>query len=282
MSRLMSLLNWPELLDTSIDLLRPLHFPGKVRLLDKFVPKTGERCVDIFGGKMRLDLSDHGQRWIYLGNFEPEETRWVKEWLRLGMTVVDVGANVGYYTMLAASCVGRTGKVYSVEPSPYASALLHELVARNALTQVVIFQSALGRSPGNGILYSPPEGNHSPSMVPSDHTGGTSVPVNTLDDCLRSCGIEQVDLLKIDVEGFEPQVLAGAKESLGTGKIRAILCELNDWWLRRADSSAAELYNTIISAGFSDAGGVPKLDRDCFLTRFFVHSSVSVKSVRRQ
>src|SRR5579863_7726287 len=114
-------------------ILRPLDVPGKARLLHQVVPRTGERQAKIFGCKMMLDLSDHGQRWIYFGNFERQETSWVKEWLRPGMAVVDVGANVGYYTLLAAACVGPRGKVFAVEPSPYAYSLLRGVVARNAL-----------------------------------------------------------------------------------------------------------------------------------------------------
>ena len=271
----------PDFLNSCVRVFRPLRFPGKARLLERFVPGKGERFANIFGSNMRLDLSDHGQRWIYFGTFERAETRLVKAWLRPGMTVVDVGANVGYYTLLAASCVGTAGRVFAVEPSPYAHNLLCEVVARNALAQVVTLQAALGSAAGEGVLYSPPAGNHSPSMVPSDRQRGTMVPVRTLDACLLSWGVDQVDLLKIDVEGFELQVLAGALDSLRAGRICALLCELNDWWLRRAGGSAEELYRFLESSGFSDLCGRPRLGRDSFQTRFFVHRNVRARPALR-
>src|SRR5205814_4168836 len=129
-------------------------------------------------------------------------------------TVVDVGANVGYYTLLAASCVGQTGKVFAIEPSPHAYARLREAVAHNVLSHVVTLKAALGSARREGVLYMPPSGNHSPSLVPCDRQESVRVPLRTLDDCLEEWGVEKVDLLKMDVEGFEPQVLLGARSAL--------------------------------------------------------------------
>ena len=253
--------------------LRPLPIRGKARVLGKFLPWKGERVANIFGCRMRLDLADHGQRWIYIGNFEREETRWAKKWLSPGMTFVDVGANVGYYTLLASSCVGPKGKVFAVEPSPYAYTRLCRTVADNGLTNVVTLQAALGSAAGEGLLYPPPFDIQSQSMVPGDNGGvGETVRVKTLDECLDEWGSDRVDLLKMDVEGYEPQVLAGAQAALRSGKIRAMLCEFNDVWLRRAGGSAEDLYHLIESAGFSNPYTRPSLHRDCLESCFFVHA----------
>jgi hypothetical protein len=88
-------------LDAIVSALRSFQFPGKVRLLERLVPKSGQRRAR-FLANMNLDLSEH----IH----EPKETEWVTRWLQLGMTVADVGPNVGYYTLLAASRVGRRGQ----------------------------------------------------------------------------------------------------------------------------------------------------------------------------
>lgn len=257
--------------DSLVRVFRPLRFRGKARLLEMFVPKTGERVAEVFGYRMRLDVADIIQRWIYFGNYEREETYWVKQWLRPGMTVVDVGANCGYYTLLATSCVGPAGRVFAVEPSPHLFSNLLAVVAGNALPNVIPLQAALGSAPGEGLLYPPPDGNNSPSMVRSGDETGLKVTVKTLDDCLQEWGVERVDLLKMDVEGFEPQILAGARSALRSGRIRAILCELNDVWLRRAASSAEALYRSIESHGFVNRFAPPKADRDSFNTCFFVH-----------
>jgi hypothetical protein len=109
-------------------------------------------------------------------------------------------------------------------------------------------------------------------MVPSGYNDGVRVRLKTLDDCLKQWGVEQVDLLKLDVEGYEPQVLGGARYALSTGKIRAMLCELNDWWLRRAGTSVERFHHLIESAGFRDISRTPRLGLGID-TRFFVHST---------
>ncbi len=261
--------------DAFVGVLRPFHIRGKVRLLERLVPAMGERRARVFGANINLDLSDHIQRWVYFGGYEPQETTWVRKWLRPGMTVVDVGANVGYYTLLAASCVGPRGKVLAVEPSPYAYSRLRQVVSENRLAQVDTLQAALGNGTGEGVLYLPPLGNHSPSMVACDRTDRVTVPLRTLDDCLAEWHFDQLDLLKMDAEGFEPQVLAGARSALKAGKIRAILCELNDWWLQKAGSSAEELFRNITTEGFSDVSGLQRFHSGGYDSCFFVHRSAA-------
>jgi FkbM family methyltransferase len=261
--------------DSTVKILRPLQIRGKVRLLDKIVPKTGERSARIFGCRIKLDLSDHIQRWIYFGGYERQETRWVRNWLRPGMTVADVGANVGYYTLLAASCVGARGRVFAVEPSPYAYNRLRATVAANGLSQVVALQAGLGSAGGEGLLYLPPAGNHSPSMVRCDRQDSVKVALRTLDDCLAEWRVDRLDLLKMDVEGFEPQILAGARSALSTGRIRAILCELNDWWLRQMGGSAEMLFRQITSQGFSGVFGPRQFSANRLYSCFFVHRSAA-------
>src|SRR6185436_6075060 len=104
------------MLDNVISAFRPHNFRGKLRLLDGLVPHTGDRVASVWGYQVHLDLSEAIQRWIYMGAFEPKETALATRWLRPGMTFVDVGANVGYFTLLAASRVGPSGRVHAIEP----------------------------------------------------------------------------------------------------------------------------------------------------------------------
>lgn len=77
-------------------------------MLDPFVPHAGEMSATVFGYQMRLDLSWTVQRDVYIGNYEPAETKLLRSSLKPGMTALDIGANVGYYTALAATTVGNT------------------------------------------------------------------------------------------------------------------------------------------------------------------------------
>lgn len=240
------------------NLIQPFSFRGKGRLLQSLCPKEGEQDTKVFGYTITADLSDYIQRSMYLKVYEPYETSLVKRYLKPGMVVVDVGANVGYYALLAASLVGEKGKVLAFEPSPYAFGKLSDTIHRNHLTQIHAIQAGLSGNSGEACLYLPKRrGNHTPSMIPNDGGAPHRVSIYKLDDCLKAEGIEQVDLMKIDVEGFEPNVIAGAGEYLRRGKIRAILCEFHTSWLERNGSSSSELYDTLVGLGFRAQGGNP-------------------------
>jgi FkbM family methyltransferase len=236
-----------------LDLLRPIHFRGKARLLNWIGPTSGTVTCKVFGVDFTLDLSDWIQRQIYFGTFEPGETGVVRSRLKPGMTFVDVGANVGYFTALAAGLVGPTGCVIAFEPSPYAFARLQRLTEVNRLSQVKLVQAGLSDRSGIAHLY---EGvgshNHTPTMVAHENATKTAVAVRTLDATPEEMGVEQIDLMKIDVEGYEPYVLADAADLLRQRRVRSILCEFNSHWLARNGSSPEDLEGRIVDAGLKE------------------------------
>jgi hypothetical protein len=132
--------------------IRPLQFRGKGRLLNALVGRRGERRTRLFGYSTDIDLSDQIQRSMYFGTMETLETKWVRNRLTHGMTVVDVGANAGYYTLLSANCVGPTGRVLAFEPGPSLCARLRKIIAANNISHVSLMQLALGSSPGQATL----------------------------------------------------------------------------------------------------------------------------------
>jgi FkbM family methyltransferase len=259
--------------DAVIGALRPVPFRGKLRLLDGIVPRQGRRTARVFGARMELDLAESIQRWIYMGAFEPRETAMVARWLGPGMTFLDVGANFGYFTMLAASRVGAEGRVLAVEPSPYAGSCLAIAVEANGLQQVRVFPMGLSAAAGDLDLYIPAteEGFHSPTMSAESGGAPVAVRVRRLDECLEDWGVERVDLMKIDIEGHEPQALAGGYRALSEGRVRAVLCEFNDFWLRAQGSSPDALYDMLLQAGFRDTAGPARFGAGCCDNRFFVH-----------
>jgi hypothetical protein len=87
-------------------------------------------------------------------------------------------------------------------------------------------------------------------MIAHENATETSVSVQTLDLEMARLGIGQVDLLKIDVEGYEVRVLAGARRLLSERRIKAVLCEFNEEWLTKAGTSCAQLEDLLIAAGF--------------------------------
>src|SRR5947209_12723871 len=102
-----------------VECLRPLQFRGKRRLLGPLAPISGKRMARIFGADLELDVSNYVDSTIFMGCYEPVNTVLFKRILRPGGTAVDVGANIGYFTLLAATLVGKTGKVVAAEAHPH-------------------------------------------------------------------------------------------------------------------------------------------------------------------
>lgn len=237
--------------------LRPWHFRGKRRLTERWGPRAGSRRVRLFGAWFELDLSDAIQRRMYTGTHETLECRAVRALLRPGMTVVDAGANAGLYTALAAACVGATGRVVAYEPAPAMAARLRRLIERNRMARVQLVEAALAGQDGAATLYGD-------ALVASEATAVT-VATCTLDEEAERLNLRFIDLLKLDVEGYEPHVLAGTHKLLAQGRIGAILCEFREPELRAAGSSIAELQRMIEQAGFEpDPVLPPRADNRLF------------------
>lgn len=256
--------------DSLVDLLRPARFRGKGRLLSVLRLPQRERRVRVFGYDVELDTREFIQRMIWLGDFERWETGVVRRTLEPGGCFVDVGANVGYFSLLAASRVGRRGRVLAFEPSPYAFERLTKTILSNRIEQIQAFAHALGAARGHAELQftGQVQANHTPSLVPQPGARTVRVEVKPLDDILDELRVRHVDLMKVDVEGFEPSVLRGAEESLRAGRVAAVLIELNEPWLARAGSSGAEVRAMLEGFGFRDATGRPNDVR--FENRLFV------------
>ena len=142
----------------------------------------------------------------------------------------------------------------------------------NRLDWVTVAPIGLARHSGEQILFESLPDNHTPTMLGEPGSPGTAVAVRTLDACLAEWRVDHVDLLKIDVEGFEPEVFGGATEALEQGRIGAVLCELNDHWLQRARTSAKALYESLVGSGFEDVTGRARqlaagATINCFLVR---------------
>jgi FkbM family methyltransferase len=150
------------------------------------------------------------------GTYEVLELELLESVLHPGMTFVDVGANVGIHTAIAAKSVAPGGTVYSFEPVPENFELLVRNLARNQLTNVVVEQLAIGDDIGHASIYLAGDsiGTHSLLRSRNSHfVQSMSVPTTTLDSYFCETPAA-VNLLKIDVEGFEPNVLLGGIDLL--------------------------------------------------------------------
>ena len=211
---------------------------GRYRAIQRLCPGRGEpfrmvMLAEMGGYEFLCDLRDAISREVCCtGQYEPQETALIRRLLRPGMTFVDVGANWGYYTLVAAHLVARTGRVVSLEPHPGLYRVLEGNVRRNNLSHVVTLNVAASDRPGRLALneYDPASGNFGVSRLdPSggDVTRGCEVDAADLDHLLEQAGVDVIDLMKIDVEGAEGLAVAGLKRKLGSFKIRRLLLELH-------------------------------------------------------
>jgi len=256
--------------DWLIRTARPMQFRGKVRLVNCLAPTSGHSTALIHGYRTTLDLSEHIQRMVYLGTYERWETRAVRRYLRSGMTLVDVGANMGYFTLLGARIVGPTGRIIAVEPSPSAADRLASVIEVNQIPNVTLERCGLGREAGEMMLYDPHPSNHTPTMLGDPGTPGRIVPIRTLDELADAHRVNRIDLLKIDVEGFEPEVFAGAVRLFAAGRIGAILCEFNEFWLARGGTTGDAVYRQLLDYGFADLSGRPFVPGAELANRFMI------------
>jgi FkbM family methyltransferase len=215
------------------------------------------QVVRVDGMALRVDLRDEGVGVpLYVRRaYEPRESAFVRRVLRPGMTVVDVGANLGYYALLAGRAVGPTGRVLAIEPDPQNFELLAENLRANRAGNVSPVNVALGAAPGTALLHRSPD-NFGDHRLFGDGTRPTvPVPVVVFDELVDRLGF--LDLVKIDVQGYEHHVARGMTRTLARGGVGTVLAEFWPHGIARAGGDPGQFV-----AVFERAGYRPSVLRD--------------------
>lgn len=167
---------------------------------------------------------------VLRGTHEPLTSRWLSTTVRPGNVVVDVGANIGWYTLMAAS---KGAHVWAFEPDPENFALLQRSIAKNGFRNIRAEPVAISDHAGQVSLWCSDLSAGFHSLVRSAGNRPIEVEACTLDARFPT---ETIDLLKVDVEGGEPEVLFGATRLLREGRIRWIVMEWNpEAWTKSMD-----------------------------------------------
>ena len=190
-------------------------------------PSGGRAIVEVSGAKAYVDpFSTSGRIIIDEGSYEPELVELMRRKLAPGGVFVDIGANEGLFSAIAASIVGDKGLVIAVEPQSRLRDVLEINIALNNRGSYRIYRNVIGEEDGLELSL---------SLGPSSHTGGSSlvrayrwskrtekVASRTVDSILAEQDNPHVDLMKIDVEGYEPEVVNSAAATLAAKRIKAI------------------------------------------------------------
>lgn len=181
-----------------------------IRLPLHFVPSGVP--VPILQGKLRGKLwvtgaSTHG---CWLGSYEFEKQQLFINVLSTDSTVFDIGAHVGFYTLLASVLVGKAGRVFAFEPLPRNLRYLRRHIAINRMDNVTVMPVAVANAPGLANFQEAQDSSEGHFSA----TGNLEVRVIALDDQISTGQLPKPDVIKMDVEGAEAAVLRGARQTL--------------------------------------------------------------------
>jgi FkbM family methyltransferase len=187
------------------------------------------------------------------GSYEPEMQQTLAAFLAPGKIFIDLGANEGYFTVQAAKLTAPNGRAIAVEPQDRLISVIAENIRLNGLSNVTIVHIAISDERGKTSLH----------LSPDINTGGSSFYRNTkyplptqeiatmpLTDLLHREGIEQVDLMKVDIEGAEYEAILGSRQLFEERRIKALALELHPAVLEKRGRSAGEIKVFLTAAGY--------------------------------
>ncbi|MFF7021062.1 FkbM family methyltransferase [Streptomyces klenkii] len=240
------------------------HGPGSLgkpwlaaKCLNPYLRDRPRRCVarTRFGAAVLVDTQDLIQRYVYMfGTWEPHMTRWLSRRLRHGDTFIDVGANIGYFSLLAAHSVGPSGRVVAIEASPAFHRSVLANVRRNACRNVRAVNTAV--SDGRGALrftLASSRNLGANSIVPYDGLAESSFEAQALPltEVLTASEVAGARVIKVDVEGAEGSVVRGMAPLLDQLRPDAeVTVEVAPERMARLGDSVEELMATMHEHGF--------------------------------
>lgn len=212
------------------------------------VPLSGTQASAIVSADSLMEATV-----LLTGYWEREEAAALARWLHPGHTAFDIGANVGLHTLRMADLVGPRGTVYAFEPNPEVYGRLQRNVALNGFNQVRAFNCGVGPA-GHATLHVNCAGNwnRNATLLADPQAGdtvGVEVPIVPLDGLWRQVGTPPIDLIKIDIEGFELSALKSGLAML-RGCRPLILSEFSPHYCRLQGIAWADVETFYASLGY--------------------------------
>lgn len=207
------------------------------------------------GIRMQIDLDDWiPQHLFFLGGYEQEELKLMDSILSNGSVFIDVGANIGLFSLHAARKAGEKGRVVSFEPLSKNFDALKRNISLNAFKNIIPEKLAISNmTEPIQISYDDKEGNSGmASSYLKDYTGSETVYSVTLDSYLKNHGVERVDFIKLDIEGGEYPALEGMEETIKRYR-PAILIEINEEILSATPYSKKDILDFLTAQGYQQS-----------------------------
>lgn len=228
---------------------RNWSLPGKERLASWLIQQDREQGTLPFEGitwlknePIALHISTGSYiEWKILaeGTYEPATGNLISLSLRPGFVAMDIGANIGVHTLRMARAVGESGRVISFEPMPHLQNKLQANIRLNRLESIVETIAVAVSDAAGETKMSGSEDTFNQGTGRMDDQGGTTVEVITGDSKVQELGLTQLDLIKIDIEGYEMKAIQGLAESIARFKPR-LLVEYDQTYWEKCGSSWTE------------------------------------------
>jgi FkbM family methyltransferase len=207
------------------------------------------------GRRLHVRLRDNLARQILIDETFERETRLrMRNCVKAGMVVLDIGANFGYYTVQLADWVGPSGRVIAFEPNPVMIRELEQNVRLNNLQNTVVEPFALADQNGQVAFQCPPLGMEGHGSFRSNTTfiptTTIKVPTRRLDDVLQELGLSAVDFIKMDVEGAERNVFQGATKMLSSAHKPSMIFECSERLCRPFGHCVLDVLREVADFGY--------------------------------
>jgi FkbM family methyltransferase len=217
------------------------------------LPSQRRGIVSVDGIRLYLDPASHlGHTVLTAGCYEPDTVAVLRQHIKPGNVVLDIGANEGVMSAYAASLVGRTGCVVAVEPQSRLLDVLEINLALNSTGSYQVVHGAVSDHDGPVTVSLSAEGNTGASSIVHKYRWSRkteSVPAYTIEKLAKACNLTSIDFVKIDVEGYEPEVL---KSLLGSSrKIGKVLVDYHTAILENRGINPETPHNNMLKAGYN-------------------------------
>lgn len=193
--------------------------------IKKILPHPQRNIIEVNGYKMSIIPNDPGisQELRTFKTHEPLSTKLISQLLRKGMICLDIGANIGYYVLLESKIIGNAGRVIAIEPSPQNYNCIKKNLELQESRNVEAFNFAAGDIDGNIRFFINERSNGCKVLLEGEKIPNrpgfiTYVPIKRMDDFLNEKGIEKIDFIRMDVEGYEWNIFQGMKNTIRKSK----------------------------------------------------------------
>jgi FkbM family methyltransferase len=212
-------------------------------------------------GRFLIDpVSQFGNALVSSDGYEPEMRRTLERFVRPGSVFLDVGANEGFFSVLASRLVGPRGRVIAVEPQERLAPVIQTNLELNDCANVALFSCAISDRQGVAELHLSPDTNTGSTALYQStryRLPRVTVPVTTLEDFVERSELPAIDFAKMDIEGFEYEAILGSPRLFESGRIAALALELHPGPIAHRGLDPAAIACCLERCGYSLAAGTP-------------------------